>query len=201
MQVFLESNFLLQLAFRQESYPLCERILRGAGPDSYVLHVPQYALTEVFQKLRPLRNERDEAQKYLVAEIAKHLSEEDSDANAMDDLTRALNTLLSARTESQTQRLYAVAAEIAQLAPGPALTAAIIQNALYQERMHRLSPQDALIYASVLAGLQELPSSSPKLFITSDEDFNKPTLRQELQGYGCKLITDFRSGAGRLGIL
>lgn len=198
MDVFLESNFLLQLTFRQENYPFCERILRSAGPGNYALHVPQYALTEVFQKLRPLRNKREDYQKYLVAQVAEYLREEDSDASVMDDFTRTLNTLLSARTKAQTERLYSVAAEMAQIAPGPSLTATIIRDAFEQERTHRLSPQDALVYASVLAGLRELPSARPKLFVTTDEDFNTPQIRQELRTHVCDLLTNFQAAAGRL---
>lgn len=201
MDVFLESNFLLQLTFRQENYSFCEQILRGAGPESYTLHVPQYALTEVFQKLRPLRNKREEYQKYLVAQVAEYLREEDSDASTMDDFTRTLNTLLSARTKAQTERLYTVAAEMAQFAPGPSLTAAIIQDAFRQEQTHRLSPQDALVYASVLAGLRELPPGLPKLFVTTDEDFNTPPIRQELQTHQCDLLTNFQAAAGRLRVV
>lgn len=64
--VFVESNFLLQLGLRQEQYQVCERIQRGAGPNTYRLHVPQYSLTEVFQTLRPLRNKREEYLDYIM---------------------------------------------------------------------------------------------------------------------------------------
>lgn len=201
MHVFVESNFLLELAFRQSEYEVCERIRLGAGALTYALYIPQYALAEVFEKLRPLRNRRDEYRRYLLEEIAQHRREDDSDATKMDDLTQALTTLLEERTQQQTSRLYTVASELAQEAFTLPLSPAIIQQAYGVAQLHNLSPQDGLVYASVIDGLRQLLPQAPKLFISRNkDDFGKPSVRAELQALGCEYLASFRAAAGRLGV-
>ncbi len=201
MNVFVESNFVLELAFRQTEHGFCERIRQGTGPAAYSLHLPQYALAEVFEKLRPLRNKRKEYRQCLLDEITQHRREDESDAGAVDDLTRALTTLLLERTQTQTRRLYTIAAELSQTAAGPVLTPDIILAAHRQAQTHGLSPQDALVYASVLAGLRALPLEAPKLFVSRNKvDFGKPKILAELRELGCEYMASFRAAAGRLGV-
>jgi len=199
MHVFVESNFLLELAFRQNDYAFCERIRRGAGPSSYALHLPQYALSEVFQKLRPLRNQREEYLRYVLEQITQHRREDNSDGSALDALTQQLTTLLEERTQAQTQQLYAVATELASTASVQSLTAEVIQEAQAMALRHGLSPQDALIYASVLAGLRILPLKVPKLFISRNKaDFGKTEVVAELQALNCDYLASFQAAIGRL---
>jgi predicted nucleic acid-binding protein len=200
MDVFIESNFLLELAFRQADYIFCERIWRNAQPSTYSLHLPQYALGEVFQMLRPLRNKREEYLQYVLQEITQHRREDSSDAGAMDSLTQQLTTLLAERTQVQTQRLYAIASEFASKADGHVLTSSVIEEAQALALRHGLSPQDALVYASVLTGLRGLPPQSSKLFISRNKaDFGKAEIIAELQTLNCEYLASFRAAAGRLG--
>lgn len=201
MHVFVESNFLLELAFRQSEHEVCARIKRGAGAATYVLYLPQYAVAEVFEKLRPLRNRRDEYRRYILEEISQHRREDASDATKMDDLTQALTTLLEERTQQQTQQLYTIASELAQEAVTLIMSPVIIQQAYRSSQSHGLSPQDGLVYASVLAEMQRLPPQAPKLFISRNkDDFGKPSIRAELQELGCEYLASFRAAAGRLGV-
>ncbi|WP_046242520.1 hypothetical protein [Hymenobacter terrenus] len=201
MEVFIESNFLLELAFRQADYIFCERIWRNVRPDTYSLHLPQYALGEVFQMLRPLRNKREEYLQYVLQEIIQHRREDSSDAVAMDGLTQQLTTLLAERTQVQTRRLYAIAGEFAAKTDGHALTSNVIEEGQVVALRHGLSPQDALVYASVLAGLRGLPLHSAKLFVSRNKaDFGKAEIIAELQTLNCEYLASFRAAAGRLGV-
>lgn len=199
MHVFVESNFVLELAFRQEEYAFCERIRQGAGPTTYSLHLPQYSLAEVFQTLRARRGQREDYQTYLLKEITQHRREAESDGDAMDDLTLALTTLLSERTRTQTQRLYAIAGELSGSAVEVPLTPAIIREAHDKAERHGLASQDSLVYASVLAGLRLLPAGAPKLFISRNvKDFKKAAILAELCALDCEYLISFQAAAGRL---
>jgi predicted nucleic acid-binding protein len=201
MHVFIESNFLLELAFRQADYLFCERIRHGAENAAYSLHLPQYSLSEVFEKLRPLRNRREDYLKYVLEEITQHRREDSSDASAMDTLTQQLTTLLEERTQIQTQRLYAVAGEFAHVAHSLELTPTVVEEAQSMASRHGLSPQDAIIYASVLAGLRVLPPEVKKLFVSRNKaDFGKSEILAELQALNCEYLASFRAAAGRLGV-
>lgn len=201
MHVFLETNFVLELALRQQEYSYCERIRQQAISTSprYTLYIPQYALSEAFQRLRPLKNDRAEYEQYMLTQVEQHLREDDSDADAMDAFKRTLATLLAERTRTQTQRLYALVAELMQEAPGPALTSdSVIEAQILAER-HGLQVQDALIYACVLAKMRELPPETPKLFISRNKkDFSKPAILEELSQLNSEYIATFQSAAGKL---
>lgn len=199
MDVFVESNFILELAFLQGQHLACERILAGALAGRYRLLVPQYALTEVFQTLRHRSNERAEQQSFFQREIEQHRRETDADLVDTDNLVRLLNNLLTERTAAQTTRLYAATAQLASVAPGPALTAEVLEEAQTVQTRHGLSPQDALVYASVLAGLRLLPIDSPKLFITRNpRDFEQLLIIEELRASRCHLMSNFQGAAQRL---
>lgn len=201
MHVFLETNFVLELALRQQEYRYCERIRQQASitPPRYTLYVPQYALSEAFQRLRPLKNERAEYEQYVLMQVEQHLREDDSDADAMDAFKRTLATLLAERTRTQTQRLYKFVAELMQEAPGPALTPASVIEAQELAERHGLQIQDALIYACVLAKMRELPADAPKLFVSRNKkDFGKPTILEELNQLNSEYVASFQSAAGKL---
>lgn len=198
MNVFVESNFLLEIAFQQEHHLACERILAGAAINKYTLHVPQYALTEVFQTLHRRGTERAEHQQYFQEQIAQHSREAEADAAEIDQLVRLLNDLLSARTKTQVSRLFALTQRLAVEAPGPFLTASVLQEAQAVQLRHGLTAQDAIVYTSVLAGLRLLPGG-PKLFVTrNDNDFRKPAIVEELRQYECRLLANFNGAASLL---
>ena len=198
MNIFVESNFLLEIAFQQEHHTACERILAGATTGKYALHVPQYALTEVFQTLHRRSAERADYQRYFQKEIEQHRREAAADSGEVDQLVRLLNDLLTTRTATQASRLFALAQRLAAESPGPPLTAAILTEAPTLQAAHGLGAQDALVYASILAGLRQL-SDGPKLFITrSNSDFEKPAIKEELQHYNCRLLDNFKGAADLL---
>lgn len=202
MHVFVESNYVLELAFEQSQHVFCRRILEAAEQEVIKLTVPQYALTEVFQTLGKRRLERADLQEAIAKEINQARREIDVDLEAMDVLEQSLTDLLIKRTLKQKARLFDVTTVLARLAAGPALTADIIYDAQQQERIHGLTPQDALVYASVLAGLRNMTSAEPKLFVTRNKaDFNKTQLVTELRTYQCELLFDFQAAAGKLGLM
>ena len=198
MNVFVESNFLLEIAFQQENHVACERIVAGAKAGRYALQVPQYALTEVFQTLHRRGTERADYQRYFQREIEQHRREAETDATEIDLLVRLLNDLLTTRTATQASRLFALTQQMAAEAPGPPLTAAVLAEAPTLQMAHGLAAQDALVYASVLAGLRQRPSG-PKLFVTrNNSDFEKPAIVEELQRYECRLLANFKGAADLL---
>ncbi|GAB2452234.1 hypothetical protein GCM10011375_39210 [Hymenobacter qilianensis] len=201
MHVFLETNFVLELALRQQEYNYCERIRQQARstPPPYTLYVPHYALSEAFQRLRPLKSERAQYEQYVLTQIEQHLREDDSDADAMDAFKRTLTTLLAERTRTQTQRLYSIVAELIEEAPGPALTPTSVAEAQELAERHGLQVQDALIYACVLAAMRELPADAPKLFVSRNrQDFSKSSILEELNRLNSDYVATFQAAAGKL---
>lgn len=202
MHVFVESNFILELAFQQEDSLACERILAGAQAGHYTLHVPQYALAEVFEVLRRRRQERATYHNYVLEQVAQHRRESDVDAADQDTLVQLLGNLLQARTQAQTRRVFDLVAQLVAEAVGPALTAAVVREAAESQARYQLTPQDALVWASVVTELRALPPLVPKLLVTrNDSDFRKPAIVETLRGLNCHLISNFGHAATRLASL
>ena len=63
MKIFVESNFVLELAFRQEQHPSCDGLLGLAESRSVELLVPAYALIEPYETLIRRGNERRRIQR------------------------------------------------------------------------------------------------------------------------------------------
>ena len=69
MNIYVETNFVLELVFQQEQFVSCEQILQLSESDSIQLIIPAYSLAEPHEKLiRQARSRRD-LQQGLEAEL------------------------------------------------------------------------------------------------------------------------------------
>lgn len=71
MIVAVESNFVLELTYRQEEAPECERIVELANSGAIRLAIPACALFEPFETLARRRINREE----ILKELRKELQE------------------------------------------------------------------------------------------------------------------------------
>ncbi len=199
MDVFVESNFVLELAFTQQEQTDCAKLLLAAKQGAVQLHLPVYCLTEVFQTSERLRKERDATRRILRNEIGQHLREENADAQKMEVLDQMLTELLEARTRTQAKQMFEVTTDLAASANLIQLSAATMRRAQQAQLQHELSPQDALVYASVLIELEGLPVEQEKIFMTRNKaDFDKELLAKELDQFNCKLFFRFSALTNRL---
>ena len=73
----------------------------------------------------------------------------------------------------------------------------IIKAAINFQKERNLSPQDSIVYASVLSHLSTTSTEEPKVFITKNsKDFANPDIYADLELKGCKLLTKFNRGLG-----
>ena len=199
MRIFVESNFVLELAFKQEDDSYCQSILQAAEREEHQLYLPAYCLTEVFQTLGTKRIERDEMQRYLEREVKQHLREERVVPTDMSNLLRLATNLLLARTADQTTSLYSLTEKLARIAQIIPLTAAVLQAAPFAQEQYDLTPQDALVFASVKAGLQAEATFEDSLFISRNKgDFGKSNLLEDLRQLRCDYLSSFSAAVGRL---
>lgn len=200
MNIFVESNFLLELALEQHELPYCILLLKAAEQGQHHLHIPAYSLTEVFQTLGNRRSRREETERYLQEEIKQHLREAGAVVADMDTLERLLRDLLLARTSAQTKKLFELTERIARVATLIPLSEQVLQAAPLLQIQHNLTPQDALVYASVRVGLQHTGTNEREnLFISRNEkDFKKPDILAELQQLNCTYLASFKAATGKL---
>ncbi len=69
MNIYVETNFILELVFQQEQSASCEQILELCEAGNARLVIPAYSLAEPHEKLTRQANSRKELQQILEAEL------------------------------------------------------------------------------------------------------------------------------------
>jgi hypothetical protein len=69
VNVYVETNFVLELAFQQEQFVSCEQILQLCEAGRIQLVIPAYSLAEPHEKLIRQANSRKELQRKLRDEL------------------------------------------------------------------------------------------------------------------------------------
>jgi predicted nucleic acid-binding protein len=195
VRVYVESNFVLEIAFEQEQHAACEEIVRLAETErSISLAIPSFCLAEPSFTLK----RREDAQKALARQLEGELREfrrTPSFGRDAEWATVTRDLLLSAqdasrRFESVSHRLIAAA----RVLP---MTAEVVGDGWTLRNALALSSPDALVLASILAD-PEL-GRGPSCFLNKNrKDFDEPTIVGMLREKNCRLMTSFADGLSRV---
>ena len=189
MIVYVETNFLLELAYLQESCESCEEILQLAESRSISLVLPAFCISEAYLTWRRKNNER---QKFHT-QLQTYLQELSRSApfRGLADQYREVMTALIAGSEESRDRLVAAIGRVEAAGETIPLTATVIYIAGSYEDAYALSPQDALVLASVKVDAEQ--RSGSQCFVTRDRGFDKQKIREELRNERseCKVIFSF----------
>lgn len=192
MNVYIESNFVLELAFLQEQSSSCEEILRLAEGAHIRLVVPAYALIEPYETLVRRRRDRQHIDRELSKELQQIARNEEfkSQLEGFRDIT----ALLLRAVDEDEKRLKSVRAKLLQFARVIPMETSVLRAAENYEDAQELSPQDAHIYSAVLAHLRQTEDRVSCFLNRNRKDFDDPALVDELTSYGCKLLPSFDRG-------
>lgn len=195
MIVYVETNFVLELALLQQEHEECQTLLDLAKEYPRMeLALPAFSIGEAYEAWGRKLRQRNRLQDDLNREI-EQLSRSKPYEEPAESFRELATRLLFERGEQEKRRLdrtLNLVLSIAQIVP---LNADTIRKALELQRTRSLEPQDAMVYASVLDHLAA--SGSPGCFITKNsKDFLNPDIEEDLVGYDCKLLTSFRNGLG-----
>ena len=105
-----------------------------------------------------------------------------------------LTTLLIDSADEEAKRLEGVRSHLLQVAEVIPLEASLLAAATQYQRTHGLSPQDALVYASILLHLKQRQTLQSCFLNRNAKDFDDPDLVEELDVYNCKLLPQFDAG-------
>lgn len=191
MNIYLESNFVLELALLQEEQESCERILALCESGRAILIIPAYAFAEPNETL--IRRDRD--RKQLARELQIEFGQlSRSTINRMSgDAFQTVLSLLAVSGEQQKQRFADIRDRLLQVAEVIPLDRSVLSLAAAYEGQFSLSPQDALVFASVLQHLDA--NASLSCFLTrNSEDFDDARIRAVLVQRNCKLLFKFSDG-------
>jgi hypothetical protein len=191
MIVYVESNFVLELAYLQEEY----EILKFAEEGKISLVLPAYSVGEPYDAWVRRSKQRTELHERLSREL-NELSRSKPYGEMLGEFQEITKTLVQSGEEEK-ERLDNAVSRILETAVVAPIEREVIKNAIDFQKTRNLSPQDSIVYASVLSHLSGTSVDEPKCFITKNsKDFANPDIYAELESYGCKLLTKFSNGLG-----
>lgn len=189
MKLYVESNFLLELALVQEEEPHCQRLLELARAKSCSLALPAYCIAEPLDTLTRRASERRSFLQRLNAEI--RLLGRSATYSAEVAKFRDITTLLVKSTEEERLNLDRVLAETLQICQLLPLDGTTVARARQLEIAYGLRMQDAIVLASVLLDL-DADQGADRCFVSRNvRDFSNPDVEGELNQRDCKYIATF----------
>ena len=194
MIVYVESNFILELAFTQDEASSCEDVLGLAEAGAISLVLPAYSIAECYEAL--LRRSRDRsALRDRVAEEFRHLGRSQPYAQMVEDSSGVVSLLIQSG-EEQKRHLEVVVTRTLGVAELVSIDLGLFTRGRDLQRSRGLQPQDALIYASVLTHLPSRPDVQKCFLNRNSKDFMTPDIANDLAIHDCRIIPQFGNGVG-----
>ncbi len=156
------------------------------------LIVPAYCLAEPNEKLARQARDRRDLQRNLETELRQlaRTGTYKARITGIQDIT----SLLIKSNEDEKKRFNEVRNRLVQHCEIISLTTSILIDAAKCEERLGLTPQDAMVYASVIYRLQSA-KAAPSCFLNRNaKDFDDPDIVDELRKNQCLLIPRFDQG-------
>lgn len=193
MNVYVESNFVLELALAQEQCASCEEIMALCDGETARLVIPAYSLAEPYATLERRHEDRMRLKRELDREFGQ-LARTATYTHRLPEF-QEVTALLAGSADDASLQLEAIRSRLLERAEVVPLDVDVL--GLARKYRHTLSPKDSLVYASVFSHLQKAKSLR-SCFLNRDLGFGDPDLVAELKGLGCKLLPTFDAGKGYL---
>lgn len=197
MTVYVESNFVLELALEQQQAAAAETILARAERRQIELAMPALSLSEPFST----GTHRTRRRRALAIEVDGQLTDLRRSA-AHQEAIAALEPIQDVLEQVGQDELDGLVSTVDRLLA----TATIIPTDLLAFRSavryrsdYGLTVQDAIIYAATVGHLTQNPSAGPHFFISRDRKaFSHPGIASEIGQHDCVFVPSFDEGAQRL---
>jgi predicted nucleic acid-binding protein len=192
VKVYVESNFVLEIALAQEQHQSCEKILDLRESGLIFLAIPAYSLIEPYETLTRRHRKRSRLKTQLDDELTQ-ISRNASNAQRLWGFRSATDLLIDTVSE-EAESLDLARDRLIETAEIIPLDAAVLADAARYVRKHDFSPQDAIVYASVMCDLGKNRPSTSVFLNKNSRDFDDPDIVKTLEDNGCKLLPKFDSG-------
>ncbi len=191
--VYVETNFVLELALEQEEADSCGKILDLAVHARISLLVPAFSLAEPHGAI----SGRAKARSRLGNELRPQLRELGR-SKPLQHVPGAFDALAKVLVESEQWEREGVRKTVMELLDSAdiiPLTGSILADAAsLQDRFGIASGQDSIVLASVLMDLKSRKPESGCFMNRNFRDFDDPDIRGELAALNCKFFGRFDDG-------
>ena len=189
MTIYVETNFILEIALLQEQWEDCEQILALCDTLDAKIAVPSYCLVEPFETLIRRQRNRTRMKEQLDREL-RQISRTETNRESLSEFENITN-ILPRSAQDDSSRFDRVCEMLLRICDVIPLTSEILMLSGKYRQERDLTHQDAIVYTTILSELGK-QGSSRNFFISRDGDFTDQDTIDELQGYNCTLLTDFR---------
>ncbi|MCH8886501.1 MAG: hypothetical protein IIC13_07930 [SAR324 cluster bacterium] len=195
MNVYVESNFVLEIALHQEQVQSAEKILTLAKQGECQIFIPAFSLAEPFWTITQRGKERIESLNILIREqrnFSRSVKHKEL-AKLAGRIIEEIENIAFEEEGDLEDLVWDLIGQVNVLELGiPVLTGA--RDILLQLD---LGMQDAIVLASILEHLENLQNRSESVFISRDRrDFGNPLIIQRLKNLDCTYISNFKDGLG-----
>lgn len=194
MIVYVESNFVLEVAFEQEQVLVTNTILQLAETDKIRLIFPSFVLSEPFETIMRRKREREDMHKDLT-KMLNQLNRSHSYKKSVLDIKTVTEVLLMIHVK-QLELLYSTFEKLLTYGQCIEIDALCFKEALQYQQSLGLAPQDSIIYAAIISHLKTSSVDEQKCFLSQDRKAfdNDRGIKDELAKYNCRYIGNFGQG-------
>lgn len=197
MKAYVETNFILELAFLREEHPACQALLALAKAGEISLLVPAFSIGETYEAWVRRAKRREELNSRLAQEVAELSRSEPYRGRGQE--FQKIRGLLSRSSEEEKSRLDDTLGNLFEVAELISIEPKMVRVVRDLQAGLKLSPQDLMIYASVLTHLEEHGSGGLHCFLTKNtRDFLYSEVREGLASWNCRVFPSFADGLGFL---
>jgi predicted nucleic acid-binding protein len=189
VNVFVETNFVIEVALEQEDAPACEGLLMFAAIGKLRLIVPAYSFVEPHETLTRRHTDR----KALGSRVGNELTQLARSAPLAERATesKGIVRLMADSMEHELTRLRETKVRLWTVAEVLPLNREVLESAIECQKAFGLSPQDSIVYASIRLRL-ETDHATPSCFLSrNSKDFDDPDLRRDLAALNCTYFSSF----------
>ncbi|MEX0727234.1 MAG: PIN domain-containing protein [Planctomycetaceae bacterium] len=189
MNVYVETNFLLELAFVQEQHESCDAIVDLCAAGTAHLIVPTFCIAEAFETLLRRKGRRGQIKEQLSRELGQLSRSKPYEQEAAVFLE--FTDLLARSSQEEDQRLGEVFDRVLGIAEILALSLRIMQEAARYRIAYEFAPQDSIVFASVVDHLKTAGGSESCFLNRNRLDFDIPGIKDLFDPLGCKMLFSF----------
>jgi predicted nucleic acid-binding protein len=190
VDVYVESNFVLELVYEQEEVAAARGLLSLGEDGAIALALPAFAVAEPLSTIRNRAVRRRQLVSALSGELAELRRSESIRAAAEE--AESVELLLAEIEQTQLTDFETVVIRVASAARILPILHEGLSLAFEVQRELALELTDALIVGAVL---QDLPGrAGESCFLTQDQTLASPRVRERLGAAGCTTIPSLANG-------
>lgn len=199
MTLYVESNFVLEIALGQEELAAAERLLVAAESGVIDLALPSFSLSEPFVRITRGIRDRGRLMSQFRSQIVQ-LARSTPHQFEVDAL-QTVPALMSSIDERERDRLVRTVERLLASARVIEFDPASFRVAMDYRTRYDLEDEDAIVLAAVVADLQSNTGSGRHVFANRNRrDFGDIEIVINLRRLGCDLVWGFAEAARLLGI-